>query len=315
MTADIPDPGRGRQGLPGLHAELVRPAPHAVRHRPVAVSMFAGLATGRRQPRRPASPARHPRGPEDQHRVDHQPPVGDRVLPHLRRHRHRLVRRPPQAACRSSASARPSPACSPCSPPAPRTSFSLGSAAASSARGRRRGQRPQLLADGRLLPAREPGQGLRHPRHGGHHRRAAARPRRRPAARLDRLADDVLLRRGDHHRRRASSSSSLLREPVRGYMERRAMGASDEVALQESEPQSFGEAWRTVWAVRTLRRHFIAGMIAAPALLIFGAAVPVPAGRASTGSSAVERFWSSARRRSSAALIGGVHRRRASSTG
>ena len=35
------------------------------------------------------------------------------------------------------------------------------------------------------------------------------------------------------------------------------MGASEEVASRESEPQSFGEAWRTVWAVRTLRRIFI----------------------------------------------------------
>ena len=61
----------------------------------------------------------------------------------------------------------------------------------------------------------------------------------------------------------------LLREPVRGYMERRAMGADEDVALRESEPQSFGEAWRTVWAVRTLRRQFIALAIGAPGSLIF----------------------------------------------
>ncbi|HEV7787029.1 MAG TPA: MFS transporter, partial [Thermoanaerobaculia bacterium] len=61
----------------------------------------------------------------------------------------------------------------------------------------------------------------------------------------------------------------LLKEPVRGFMERKAMGASDEVANQESEPQSFGEAWRTVWAVRTLRRTFIATAVATPGLLIF----------------------------------------------
>ncbi|MDQ1569090.1 MAG: hypothetical protein QOF96_3970, partial [Actinomycetota bacterium] len=61
----------------------------------------------------------------------------------------------------------------------------------------------------------------------------------------------------------------LLKEPVRGFMERKAMGATDEVALQESEPQSFGEAWRTVWAVRTLRRTFIATAVATPGLLIF----------------------------------------------
>ena len=48
-----------------------------------------------------------------------------------------------------------------------------------------------------------------------------------------------------------------LREPVRGYMERHAVGLSEDVALKEDEPQSFGEAWRTTWAVRTLRRLFI----------------------------------------------------------
>jgi branched-chain amino acid transport system ATP-binding protein len=49
-----------------------------------------------------------------------------------------------------------------------------------------------------------------------------------------------------------------LREPVRGYMERHAVGFTDDVARIEDEPQSFGEAWRTTWAVRTLRRLFIA---------------------------------------------------------
>jgi ABC-type branched-subunit amino acid transport system ATPase component/MFS family permease len=60
----------------------------------------------------------------------------------------------------------------------------------------------------------------------------------------------------------------MLREPIRGYMERRAMGASEEVAQRESEPQSFGEAWRTVWAVRTLRRTFVASMVASPGGII-----------------------------------------------
>ena len=60
----------------------------------------------------------------------------------------------------------------------------------------------------------------------------------------------------------------FLKEPVRGYMERRAMGASEEVSLQESEPQSFGEAWRTVWAVRTMRRTFIASVVLSPGGLI-----------------------------------------------
>jgi ABC-type branched-subunit amino acid transport system ATPase component/MFS family permease len=49
-----------------------------------------------------------------------------------------------------------------------------------------------------------------------------------------------------------------LREPVRGYFERRAMGLSEETARVEDEPVSFGEAWRTVWSVRTVRRLFLA---------------------------------------------------------
>lgn len=49
----------------------------------------------------------------------------------------------------------------------------------------------------------------------------------------------------------------LLKEPVRGYMERRAMGASEEVARIPEEPPSMGEAWRTIWSIRTLRRLFI----------------------------------------------------------
>ena len=49
----------------------------------------------------------------------------------------------------------------------------------------------------------------------------------------------------------------LLKEPIRGYMERRAMGASEEAARIPEEPPSFGEAWRSIWAIRTLRRLFI----------------------------------------------------------
>jgi ABC-type branched-subunit amino acid transport system ATPase component/predicted MFS family arabinose efflux permease len=48
-----------------------------------------------------------------------------------------------------------------------------------------------------------------------------------------------------------------LREPVRGYMERKALGASEEEARIEDEGLSFGEAWRATWSVRTLRRVFI----------------------------------------------------------
>jgi ABC-type branched-subunit amino acid transport system ATPase component/MFS family permease len=53
----------------------------------------------------------------------------------------------------------------------------------------------------------------------------------------------------------------FLREPVRGYFERKAMGLSEEAANTPDPPQSFGEAWRTVFAVRTLRRLFVADMI------------------------------------------------------
>ena len=49
-----------------------------------------------------------------------------------------------------------------------------------------------------------------------------------------------------------------LSEPVRGYMERRALGLDEELAKVEDERLSFGESWRTIWAVRTLRRLFIA---------------------------------------------------------
>ena len=67
----------------------------------------------------------------------------------------------------------------------------------------------------------------------------------------------------------------MLKEPVRGAMERRAMGATEEVALTEEQPPSFGEAIRSVWAVRTLRRTlwglpFIVGsVLSLPTLLGF----------------------------------------------
>ncbi|MBA3654159.1 MAG: MFS transporter [Actinobacteria bacterium] len=52
-----------------------------------------------------------------------------------------------------------------------------------------------------------------------------------------------------------------LREPVRGYFDRKAAGVSDDVARVEDEAQSFGEGWRTTFAVRTLRRTFAADLI------------------------------------------------------
>lgn len=61
----------------------------------------------------------------------------------------------------------------------------------------------------------------------------------------------------------------LLREPIRGYMERKAQGASEEVAMTEDEPPSLGESWRTIWSIRTLRRFFIANVFDNVADLIF----------------------------------------------
>jgi ABC-type branched-subunit amino acid transport system ATPase component/sugar phosphate permease len=61
----------------------------------------------------------------------------------------------------------------------------------------------------------------------------------------------------------------LLREPIRGYMDRKALGVSEEVAQRPEEPQSFGEAWRTIWSIRTLRRLFIADIPGSAASLIF----------------------------------------------
>ena len=56
-------------------------------------------------------------------------------------------------------------------------------------------------------------------------------------------------------------SGIYLREPIRGYFERKALGADDETARVEDEPQSFGEGWRTTFAIRTLRRFFIADIV------------------------------------------------------
>lgn len=53
----------------------------------------------------------------------------------------------------------------------------------------------------------------------------------------------------------------LLKEPIRGYMERKALGASEEVSRAPEPPPSLGEAWRTIWSIRTLRRLFMASII------------------------------------------------------
>ena len=60
-----------------------------------------------------------------------------------------------------------------------------------------------------------------------------------------------------------------LREPIRGWFERKHEGASDEVAAHEDEPPSFAEAWRTVWAIRTTRRMFVGSMILSLGLMPF----------------------------------------------
>jgi branched-chain amino acid transport system ATP-binding protein len=49
----------------------------------------------------------------------------------------------------------------------------------------------------------------------------------------------------------------FLREPIRGYMERRAAGLGEQESQLVEPPPSFGHAMRTVWGVKTLRRLFI----------------------------------------------------------
>ena len=49
----------------------------------------------------------------------------------------------------------------------------------------------------------------------------------------------------------------VLREPIRGYMERRSMGFSEEDSRKPEPPMSLGQAWRTIWGIRTIRRLFI----------------------------------------------------------
>jgi ABC-type branched-subunit amino acid transport system ATPase component/sugar phosphate permease len=60
-----------------------------------------------------------------------------------------------------------------------------------------------------------------------------------------------------------------LREPIRGYMERRALGMSEEDAHETEPPVSYGHAWRTIWGVRTLRRLFISDIFGTTAGLMY----------------------------------------------
>ncbi|HEY4376259.1 MAG TPA: MFS transporter, partial [Acidimicrobiales bacterium] len=62
-----------------------------------------------------------------------------------------------------------------------------------------------------------------------------------------------------------------LREPVRGRFEREAMGADAALLDVEDEPVSYGEAWRMVWKIRTLRRIFVALPFLAASLIGFAA--------------------------------------------
>src|SRR5690606_455126 len=51
--------------------------------------------------------------------------------------------------------------------------------------------------------------------------------------------------------------ATRLREPARGGQERLALGADGATARTEEEPASFSEAFRVLWAVRTMRRTWM----------------------------------------------------------
>src|SRR5439155_4361179 len=51
--------------------------------------------------------------------------------------------------------------------------------------------------------------------------------------------------------------ATRLPEPLRGTHERRAAGASEELANTEEEAPSFAEAWRILWQIKALRRLWI----------------------------------------------------------
>jgi branched-chain amino acid transport system ATP-binding protein len=67
----------------------------------------------------------------------------------------------------------------------------------------------------------------------------------------------------------------FLKEPVRGYMERRAAGVDEEAAQIPEEPPSFAEAWRTIWSIRTFRRLFYAGVPLGVGDFAFGVFLPL----------------------------------------
>lgn len=56
--------------------------------------------------------------------------------------------------------------------------------------------------------------------------------------------------------------AAVLREPIRGYFERLSVGLNEQQSMVEDEPLSFGEAFRTIFAIRTLRRLFVSDIVA-----------------------------------------------------
>lgn len=60
----------------------------------------------------------------------------------------------------------------------------------------------------------------------------------------------------------AAALTFLLKEPVRGSMDRLELGLSPSLAMKEQEPMSFQESLRAAWAIRTMRRQFYSTAVA-----------------------------------------------------
>ena len=54
---------------------------------------------------------------------------------------------------------------------------------------------------------------------------------------------------------------ATLKEPIRGYFERRERGLTEDESAHEDEPLSIGEAFRATFAVRTVRRFLVADIV------------------------------------------------------
>ena len=63
--------------------------------------------------------------------------------------------------------------------------------------------------------------------------------------------------------------TTRLREPVRGAHERRLAGANEEIVNTPEEPATYGEALRTIWHIRSMRRLFTALPFVGASLLGF----------------------------------------------